>query len=29
MRKVGIEQPSNGGGSLNGMQELSVHNLRK
>jgi len=29
MRKVGIEQPSNGGGNPSAMQELSVHNLRK
>jgi hypothetical protein len=30
MRKVGIEQPGNGGGGgLTAMQELSVHTLRK
>jgi hypothetical protein len=29
MRKVGIEPPGNGGGTLSAMQEMSVHTLRK
>jgi hypothetical protein len=29
MRKVGIETPGNGDGSLTAMQEMSVHSLRK
>lgn len=29
MRKVGIETPGNGDGGLTGMQEMSVHSLRK